>query len=127
MSPLHVQFENGSRPHEPDAGNISPEDVTTNKLVDCEGNMSETRRESENRRDSSDDFSMHPILKFCVASRPPGKALLLRGCNCSSDLVFDFIGHVTAIQAYEYRGVRDCRVCLDEQDTKGLSRVVNIG
>src|SRR6266699_460728 len=72
---LYVQFENGSRPHEPDAGNISPEEVTTNKLVDCEGNMSETRRESENRRDSSDDFSMHPILRFCVASRPPGQAL----------------------------------------------------
>src|SRR5437667_12506339 len=106
---------------------VQCEEVTTNKLVDCEGNMSETRRESENRRDSSDDFSMHPILKFCVASRPPGKALLLRGCNCSSDLVFDFIGHVTAVQTHEYRGVRDCRVCLDEQDAKGLSRVVNLG
>src|SRR6266699_4384993 len=62
-----------------------------------------------------------PFLNCCVASRPPGKALLLRGCNCSSDLVFDFIGHVTAIQAHEYRGVRDCCVCFDEKDSKGIS------
>src|SRR5438046_188364 len=70
---LHVHVAIAPSPHERYAANISTEEVTTNKLVDCEGNMSETRRESENRRDSSDDFSMHPILKLLRGEPSAGK------------------------------------------------------
>ena len=55
-----------------------------------------------------------------------GPSSLLGSCNCVPDLALHF-SHVTAIQTHVDRGVMGYCIRLDEQDAKGLTRIVNFG